>query len=114
VAIIYLVRISDVSELLESLASVNRYLPGHPWPVVLFHTSDFDRQTGRTDFIAHLQKFIGADNASIAFSERIEFVKLDWQLPVGISTSKDVLNPVDDDRWPGKSAAIVLINARGR
>jgi hypothetical protein len=25
-----------------------------------------------------------------------------------------VLNPVDDDRWPGKSAAIVLINTRGR
>lgn len=101
-AIIYLVTLSRVPELLESLASVNKHLPGHPWPVVLFHTGDFDHATTRTDFIGQLQSYIGAENGSMAFSNRVEFVKLNWQFPKGMSTDKDIVDPVDSHRWPGK------------
>jgi len=43
-AILYLVRLEDASNLLDSLASVKRNLPGPPWPVILFHTGDFDER----------------------------------------------------------------------
>jgi mannosyltransferase len=100
-AIIYLVRLSSESQLLESLESVYRYLPGHPWPVILFHTGDFDEESPRTNLIGHLHDLIGVGNASRAFSDRIEFVKLDWQLPKGISSDKNIVDPVDAHRWPG-------------
>lgn len=99
-AIIYLVTISRIPELLESLASVNKHLPGHPWPVVLFHTGEFDQNIIQMDFISHLRNYIGAENGSRAFSERIEFVKVDWQLPKGISADKEIVDPMDSYRWP--------------
>jgi len=108
--ILYLTRLSEAAELLESLASVNRNLPGHPWPIVLFHTGDFDDESQRTDFIYSLRDHIGEANGSRAFSERIEFVKLDWQLPEGISSDIEVVNPVHGSRWPGMLASLITIN----
>jgi mannosyltransferase len=107
--IIYLVNLYRSFELLESLATVNRNLPGHPWPIVLFHTGDYDHDSIRMDFLGQLINYIGAENGSVAFSERIEFVKLDWQLPEGISADIDVVNPVDPFRWPGELLIVVLI-----
>jgi mannosyltransferase len=107
-AIVYLISLSRVSELLESLAFVHRNLPGHPWPVVLFHTGDFDHDTARMDFMSHLQDYIGAENGSTGFSERVEFVKLDWQLPKGISVDKEIVKPVDSYRWPGRLTVALL------
>jgi mannosyltransferase len=103
-AIIYLAGISRVAEILESLASVNKNLTSHPWPVVLFHAGDFDHDSIRLDFVGRLHDYIGADNGSDAFVKRVEFVKLDWQLPKGISADKEVVNPLDSFRWPGELA----------
>jgi mannosyltransferase len=105
-AIIYLAGVDRTSELLESLASVNRNLPAHPWPIVLFHTGDFNRDIEHEEFLNLLHNYLGADNGSEAFVERIEFVKLEWQLPKGISPDVEVVNPVDSHRWPSESAVI--------
>ena len=52
-AIIYLVWLSHPDELLELLASVNAYLPlRDPWPIILFHTGDFDETPVQDDFLA--------------------------------------------------------------
>jgi len=100
-AIIYLAGVLRSSELLESLVSIKRNLPGHPWPIVLFHTGDFDDEIERMDFLGLLHNYIGADHGSKAFVERIDFVKLDWQLPKGIPAAKEIVDPVDSHRWPG-------------
>ena len=113
-AIIYLVRLSSEPQLLESLESVYRYLPGHPWPVILFHTGDYDEESPRTDLIGHLHDIIGVGNASREFSDRIEFVKLDWQLPKGISSNKSVVDPVDAHRWPGMLSPYFYAMPSGR
>jgi mannosyltransferase len=105
-AIIYLAEFDRASELLESLASVDRNMPGHPWPIVLFHTGDFDHDIEREEFLDLLHNHLGADSGSEAFVERIEFVKLEWQLPKGVSPDKEVVNPVDSHRWPSESAVI--------
>jgi len=105
-AIIYLAGVDRAGELLESLASVDRNLPGHPWPIVLFHTGDFDHDFEREEFLSLLHNYLGADSGSEAFVERIEFVKLDWQLPKGIPPDVDVIKPVDSHRWPSESAFI--------
>jgi mannosyltransferase len=105
-AIIYLAEVDRTSDLLESLASINRNLPGHPWPIVLFHTGDFDHDIEREEFLDLLHKYLGADSASEAFVERIEFVKLEWRLPKGISPDVDVVKPVDSYRWPSESDLI--------
>jgi mannosyltransferase len=101
-AIIYLARISRVSEILESLASVNRNLTGHPWPVILFHAGDFEHHSIKLDFIGRIYDYIGTENGSDAFLQRVEFVQLDWQLPKNISANKDIVNPLDSFRWPGE------------
>jgi mannosyltransferase len=101
-AIIYLARISRVSEILESLASVNRNLTGHPWPVILFHAGDFEHDSIRLDFIGRLYDYIGTENGSAAFLQRVEFVQLDWQLPKSISADKEIVKPLDSFRWPGE------------
>jgi mannosyltransferase len=107
-AIIYLVTIPRTAEHLESLASINRNLPGHPWPVILFHTGEFDHDSIRLDFVGRIHDYIGPENGSLAFTKRVEFVKLDWQLPKGIAADKETVDPVDSYRWPGKSAMVVL------
>lgn len=103
--ILYLVTLSRVSELLDSLASINTNLPGPPWPIVLFHTGDFDGEHQRLEFIAQVRSHIGQENGSFQFAERIEFARLDWRLPEDISTDKDIVDPVDAHRWPGESSA---------
>ncbi|KIM89451.1 glycosyltransferase family 15 protein [Piloderma croceum F 1598] len=100
-AILYLIRLEDASDLLDSLASVKRNLPGPPWPVILFHTGDFDEEGPRIELVDNVYNHLGANNASKEFTERIEFVKLDWRLPEGISPDVNVVNPVFAHQWPG-------------
>ena len=105
-AIIYLVRLSHADELLESLASVNAYLPlRDPWPIILFHTGDFDEKPIQDDFLASLREKIGGRSNRSAgdFSDRVEFVKLDWVLPEGIADTMEELDPISPISWPGTS-----------
>lgn len=48
------------------------------------------------DFLAGLHEKIGGPSNRLDrdFSDRVEFVKLDWVLPEGISHSKEELDPV--------------------
>lgn len=108
-AILYLVRLEDASNLLDSLASVKRNLPGPPWPVILFHTGDFDEEGRRIELVDNVYNHLGANNGSKEFSERIEFVKLDWRLPKGISSDVDVVDPVFAHRWPGMSGKFAAL-----
>jgi mannosyltransferase len=103
-----------MSKLLESLASINANLPGPSWPIVLFHTGDFDDKHEHTGLIAQVQIYIGERNRSFPFAKRIEFAKLDWKLPVGIPADKDIVDPIDSGRWPGKPAIdeVLLVAAR--
>lgn len=100
--ILYLVTLSRSSELLDSLASINTNLPGSSWPIVLFHTGDFDGEHERAEFITQVRGHIGREHGSFQFAERIEFVKLDWRLPEGITADKDI---VEYYRWPGEVCA---------
>ena len=105
-AVVYLVRLSHADELLESLASVNAYLSlRDPWPIILFHTGDFDETPVQDDFLASLRKKIGgpSNHSQGDFSDRVEFVKLDWVLPEGIPHTKEELDPVSPSSWPGTS-----------
>ena len=105
-AIIYLVRLSHADELLESLASVNAYLPlRDPWPIILFHTGDFDETPAQDDFLASLREKIGGrfNRSAEDFSDRVEFVKLDWVLPEGIADTMEELDPISPISWPGTS-----------
>lgn len=102
-AIIYLVKLSHVSELLESLASVQANLSlSCPWPILLFHTGDFDAEPSRTEFVVQLRDRLGGGNGSWDLGRRVEFVRLDWRLPEGIPADKDILDPIEPYRWPGE------------
>lgn len=114
--VLYLVSLSRASELLESLASLHANVPGPAWPILLMHTGDFDEMDTRTDFVAELRTHIGAENGSWAFGNRIEFVRLDWTFPPGVSTDVDVVKPVMPHIWPGKctSPLFALLSARSQ
>lgn len=100
--ILYLVTLSRESLLLDSLASINTNLPGPPWPIILFHTGDYDDERKRVEFITRLHDHIGLERGSILFAQRIKFVRLEWRLPEGIPADKETVDPVDSFRWPGK------------
>lgn len=106
--ILYLISVSRISELLESFASLNANLPGYPWPIVLFHTGDFDEQSTRTELLNQVHAHLGGKNGSLHFTSRIEFVKLDWTLPEGISSDIKVVDPVHPEVWPGKLATYTI------
>jgi len=100
--ILYLASAARLSELFQSLALVHLNLPtAKPWPIVLFHTGDFDAEAARLDFFTQLRDQVTVENGSSSLEGRIEFVKLDWQLPEGIPHDKDVLDPVWAQAWPG-------------
>jgi mannosyltransferase len=61
-AILYLVRLEDVSNLLDSLVSVKRNLPGPPWPVILFHTGDFDEEGLRIELVDNVYNHLDRRN----------------------------------------------------
>ena len=105
-AIIYLVWLSHTDKLLESLASVNAYLPLHdPWPIILLYTGDFEEMPVQDDFLASLcEKIGGRSNRSAGdFSDRAELVKLDWVLPEGLPDTMEELNLISPSSWPGMS-----------
>ncbi|KAF9030148.1 nucleotide-diphospho-sugar transferase [Hymenopellis radicata] len=99
--ILYLVSQSRVVEMLDSLASLHANLPGHPWPVVLFHTGDFDDVEAQQTLVRQVDEYLGADAESMRFAARLEFVKLEWALPEGIPDNVTQVDPVEAFRWPG-------------
>ena len=100
--ILYLIAESRASELLQSLAALHANVPGPNWPIILYHTGDYDEESTRSNFISEVRSFIGAENGSGAFSDRLEFVRLDWKWPVDIPTNVDEIQPFQPHVWPGE------------
>ena len=105
-AIMDLVWLSHPDELLELLASVNAYLPlRDPWPIILFHTGDFDETPVQDDFLASLREKVGgwSNRSAGDFSDPVDFIKLDWVLPERIADTMEELDPISPSSWPGMS-----------
>ncbi|KZP29785.1 glycosyltransferase family 15 protein [Athelia psychrophila] len=100
-AILYLTRSSRSSELIDSLSSLHNFVPGPAWPIILMHTGDYDDEEAQIDFVSDLRTHIGTENGSWTFAERVEFLKLDWSFPAGVSHDIDVVDPVMPNVWPG-------------
>lgn len=101
--ILYLIAQSRASELLQSLASLHANVPGPDWPIILYHTGDYDEESSRSDFVSEVRSFIGAENGSTAFSDRLEFIRLDWKWPLGLSTDVNEIQPFQPHVWPGET-----------
>lgn len=65
------------------------------------HTGDYDDEEAQIDFVSDLRTHIGTENGSWTFAERVEFLKLDWSFPAGVSHDIDVVDPVMPNVWPG-------------
>ena len=106
-AIIYLASARRVSELIPSLTLVAMNLRTAPWPIILFHTGDFDHVEARSDLLGLLaESLIDVANMSspmhLSFVIRIQFTKLHWSLPAGIPNNVTLVDPVDSPVWPGR------------
>ncbi len=106
--ILYLISQSRVVEMLDSLASLHAKLPGHPWPILMFHTGDFDDAAAQQTLIRQVDEYLGGDAESMLFAARLEFVKLDWALPEGIPDNVTQVDPIEAFRWPGTSRSCLV------
>ncbi|KAF9514053.1 glycosyltransferase family 15 protein [Hydnum rufescens UP504] len=108
-AIIYLASVRRSAELVRSLTLVAQNLHTGPrqWPIILFHTGDFDYAGPRSELLARLETSLSkvADNTGSAllsvFISRIYFSKVHWSLPEGIPDNITLVDPVQAGSWPG-------------
>jgi len=104
---IYLVSKNRASELLDSLASVHRNVPtARPWPIVLFHTGDYDEIAAQRDLVADIRDRIKVEETSSleiseSFAGRIEYVKIEFPWPEDFPKDKALVDPVFPSVWPG-------------
>jgi hypothetical protein len=118
-AIIYLASERRSAELVRSLTLVAQNLHTGPrqWPIILFHTGDFDHARPRSELLARLETSLSkvsltTDSAPLSvFVSRIYFSKLYWSLPEGISDNVTLVDPVQAGTWPGKSSYIRIQEA---
>jgi mannosyltransferase len=102
---LYLASIHPVAldNLVKSLDLLDRNLPTRrPWPIIIFHTGDYDEIPSRRLLIDNLQARIGNGTRYANLVARLEYEKLDWKLPPGISNDVKVVDPVFAARWPGQ------------
>ncbi|KAF9514055.1 glycosyltransferase family 15 protein [Hydnum rufescens UP504] len=94
--IIYLAAAHRSGELIQSLTLVARNLHtgSRRWPIILFHTGDFDSTEARSELLTRL-------GSPFPFIRRIRFSKLFWTLPEGISNNITIVDPVFAGVWPG-------------
>jgi hypothetical protein len=101
--ILYLVLTRRNEETFKSLSLLFQNAPHlYPWPIVLFHSGDFNDKFAGEDFRSRLLAEIGAGTEnSLNFVNRIGFERLDLTLPEGMSSNVAVIKPVFADGWPG-------------
>lgn len=102
--ILYLIADNRLREIMLSLSYLHRWVPMHPWPIILFYASDMDDPASRNDFMMRLYDFLGGDRDARWFVSRIEWIRLHWALPEGFSHDVNVVKPVFEFAWPGASA----------
>ncbi|KAF9507659.1 glycosyltransferase family 15 protein [Hydnum rufescens UP504] len=108
-AIIYLASVRRSAEMVRSLTLVAQNLHTGPrqWPIILFHTGDFDHAGPRSELLARLETSLSKvpDTAGSAlqsvFISRIYFSKVHWSLPEGIPDNVTLVDPVQAGSWPG-------------
>jgi len=100
-AVLYLIADNRLREIMLSLSYLHRWVPMHPWPIILFYASDMDDAASRNDFMMRLYDFLGGGERARFFIQRIEWVRLHWTLPEGFSHDVRVVKPVFEFAWPG-------------
>ncbi|OCB88682.1 nucleotide-diphospho-sugar transferase [Sanghuangporus baumii] len=99
--VLYLINASRLRELMLSLFYLHHNVPMQPWPIILFYADDMNDQSARVEFMLRLYDFLGGDQEVRSFLSRIEFERLEWSLPPGISHNKVDVDPVFIHAWPG-------------
>lgn len=81
-----------------------------PWPIVLFHTGDYNDISIQAELKKQLFSYIADQNGDDKgtggpeewhFVDRLEFIELKWSLPHGVSSDVQEMNPVSKQFWPG-------------
>ena len=108
---VYLARPSATSDLIKSLELLDTNLPTRSqWPIILFHTGDYDGPAARELLVERLHEEIDDESRYDRIVARLEYEKLEWKLPEGIPNDVNLVDPVPfhRDRWPGKPKALPL------
>ncbi|EJT98413.1 nucleotide-diphospho-sugar transferase [Dacryopinax primogenitus] len=110
-AIVYLVKESQVSNLLLSLSLLWHNVPMQcSYPIVLFHDGYFRpayvQRAFRDKLLLLLMGRMEKDGHGVVLKmleaiNGIEFIELEPRLPRGVSSNIDVVDPVFPDVWPG-------------
>ena len=103
-AIVYLAERGRLDDTLHSLGSLQLHIPWRSqWPIVLFHTGDFDDHNSLAEFYAKLEENEWTKTVHSQLRRRVEFVRIEFTFPPGVSPDIKVYKPkVFDFRWPGK------------
>ncbi|KAF9514049.1 glycosyltransferase family 15 protein [Hydnum rufescens UP504] len=88
-AIIYLASVRRSAELVRQ------------WPIILFHTGDFDYAGPRSELLARLETSL----SKVATTQARLY--LHWSLPEGIPDNITLVDPVQAGSWPGKLSSNV-------
>ena len=65
------------------------------------YSDDMDDHRLRVEFELRLYDLLGPGEMSRQTIRRLEWVRLNWELPSGVSKDVDVVDPVFKDYWPG-------------
>ena len=100
--VLYLVNFWRLRELLLSMSYLYSNVKMHPWPILFMYSDDLDDESKRNEFMLRLYDFLGGGQEARWFVERVEWIRLEWELPDTISHDKSVVDPVFADYWPGE------------
>lgn len=102
-ALVYLIERRRMEDIPHSLGEAQRNIPWQrQWPIILFHTGDYDSQEARDEFYGVIQENEWSKDVYYHLRNRIEFVKLEFKLPPGVPEDKAVYKPqVSEEKWPG-------------
>jgi len=102
-AVVYLAQAVRLDDTLHSLGSLQLNIPWHSqWPIILFHTGDFDDHQVLAEFYTKLEKNKWTKTVHSKLRQRIEFVNIEFTFPAGVSPDINVYKPeVFDFWWPG-------------
>jgi hypothetical protein len=103
-AIIYLAERDRLDDTIHSLGSLQLYIPWRSqWPIILFHTGDFDDHEVVSEFYTKLEEDKWTKRLHSRLRKRIQFLKIEFTFPPAVSPDINVYKPEEFGwRWPGK------------
>lgn len=107
-AVLYLISGDRTDTVLTSLGKMQRHVAWRrQWPILLFHTGEFDSEESQTRFYEDMKTHEWSDMVYLSLKQRIEFIKFDFAFPPGVSSDINVYKPEEfAHRWPGESQAL--------